>query len=37
LKWALQAPEVRQNAGKLVAVHRCRLVAVGTDRARFAG
>ncbi len=32
LKWALRAPEVRQNAGKLVAVHKRRLVAVGMDR-----
>ena len=32
LKWALQAPEVRQNAGRLVAVHKRRLVAVGMDR-----
>ena len=32
LKWAQQAPEVQQHAGKLVAVHQKRVLGVGTDR-----
>ena len=32
LERALQAPEVRQHAGKLVAVYQKRVVAVGTER-----
>jgi hypothetical protein len=32
LHWALRAPEVRQHAGKLVAVHKKHVVGVGTDR-----
>ncbi len=32
LRWALRAPEVEQHAGKLVAVHKKRVVGVGMDR-----
>lgn len=32
LRWGLRAPEVRQHAGKLVAVHKKRVVGVGTNR-----
>lgn len=32
LRWAEQAPEVRQHLGKLVVVHRKRVIAVGTDQ-----
>jgi len=32
LRWALRAPEVRQHAGKLVAVHKRCVVGIGTDR-----
>jgi hypothetical protein len=32
LRWALGAPEVRQHAGKLVAVHKRCVVGIGTDR-----
>lgn len=32
LRWALRAPEVRQHAGKFVAVHQKRVVSVGTNR-----
>ncbi len=32
LQWALRAPEVRQYAGKLVAVHQKRVVGVGVNR-----
>jgi hypothetical protein len=32
LRWGLRAAEVRQHAGKLVAVHNQRVVAVGMDR-----
>ena len=32
LQWALRAPEVRQYAGKLVAVHQKRVIAVGANR-----
>jgi hypothetical protein len=35
LHWGLGAPEIRQHAGKLVAVHRKRLVGVGTDRQKL--
>jgi hypothetical protein len=30
-RWAATAPEVQQHVGKFVAVHRKRVVAVGTD------
>jgi hypothetical protein len=30
--WARQAPEVQQHQGKLVVVHKKRVVAVGTNR-----
>ena len=30
-QWAATAPEVQQHVGKFVAVHRQRVVAVGTD------
>lgn len=32
LHWALRAPEVQQHPGKLVAVHKKRVVGVDTDR-----
>ncbi len=32
LQWALRSPEVRQYAGQLVAVHKKRVVGVGTNR-----
>jgi hypothetical protein len=32
LRWAARAAEVRQHAGKMVAVHKKRVVGVGTDR-----
>jgi hypothetical protein len=32
LHWALQAPEVLQHAGKIVAIHKKRVIGVGTDR-----
>jgi len=32
LRWALRAPAVLQHAGKLVAVHKKRVVGVGMDR-----
>jgi hypothetical protein len=32
LRWASQAAEVRQHGGKLVAIHKKRVVGVGTDR-----
>jgi hypothetical protein len=32
LRWALRAPEVRQHAGKLVAVYKKRVIGVGVDR-----
>ncbi|HUY31639.1 MAG TPA: hypothetical protein VMV69_02590 [Pirellulales bacterium] len=32
LRWASRAPEVREHAGKLVAVYNKRVVGVGTDR-----
>ena len=32
VSWALSAPEVQQHHGKLVAVHKKRVVGVGTDR-----
>ena len=32
LRWALRSNEVRQHAGKLVAVHKKRVVGFGVDR-----
>ena len=32
LCWALRAPEVRQHPGKFVAIHKRRVVGVGSDR-----
>jgi Family of unknown function (DUF5678) len=32
LHWASRAAEVRQHAGKLVAIHKKRVVGVGSDR-----
>jgi hypothetical protein len=32
LQWALRAPEVRQHAGKFVAIYQKCIVGVGTNR-----
>ncbi len=32
LRWASRSPEVRQHAGKLVAVYKKQILSVGTDR-----
>ena len=32
LQWAVTAPEVQQHEGKLVVVHKKRVVAIGTDQ-----
>jgi hypothetical protein len=32
LRWALRSSEVRQHAGKLVAVHKKRVVGIGVNR-----
>jgi hypothetical protein len=32
LRWAATAPEVQQHAGKVVVIHKKRVVAAGTDR-----
>ena len=32
LRWAEKAPEARQHIGKLVVVHRKRVIGVGIDR-----
>jgi hypothetical protein len=31
--WAQRSPEVREQHGKLVAIHNKKIIAVGTDRA----
>ena len=32
LRWALRAPEVRRYPGKLVAIHKKRIVGIGAER-----